>query len=199
MWSASGKKALEYLKGRGLAEKTIEKFNLGYSGNYYQDKKLFVPRGILIPCVVAGEVWYLKLRLAALPGGQKYTQVEGSRPKAIYNADALAGANMALFCEGEFDCMIATQEFGEVMPTVTLGSATNLPDLATWGPYLLPLRRVLITYDDDQAGDKGASTLAKLLGKRVKLAPLPRGTKDMNDFFLSGSDVLAWIAGYQVV
>lgn len=197
LWADKGKKALEYLKGRGIAEKTIEKFNLGYSTGYYENKKLYVPRGVLIPCVVAGEVWYLKLRLAALPGGQKYTQVEGSRPKAIYNADSLAGANMALFCEGEFDCMIAAQEFGEILPTVTLGSAQYLPDLATWGPFLLPLKIVMMTYDADGPGADGAAALGALVGERAKLAPLPEGVKDINDYYQAGGDLRAWIVEYK--
>jgi DNA primase len=193
LWAPSGKKALEYLKGRGLSESTIERFNLGYSANFYQDKKLFVPRGVLIPCTVAGEVWYLKIRLPVYTGGKKYTQVEGSRPAAIYNADNLAGANMALFCEGEFDCMIATQEFGEIIPTVTLGSATNRPDLATWGAYLLPLQVVMMTYDADEAGSEGSAALGALVGERAKLAPLPEGVKDINDYWKAGGDLRAWI------
>ena len=123
----------------------------------------------------------------------RYLGVKGNRPAAIYNADNLAGANMALFCEGEFDCMIANQVFKDLVPTVTLGSADNLPDLATWGPYLLPLRVVLTTYDTDQAGSKGATALANLVGYRAKLSPLPEGVKDINDYYLAGGDLRAWI------
>jgi DNA primase len=196
LWGESGNKALQYLKRRGLSDITIKNFYLGYSIGF-KLANLWVPRGVLIPCVVAGEIWYLKIRLPAKQGEQKYTLVTGSRPKAIYNADTLVGKYMALFCEGEFDCMIATQEFGEIIPTGTLGSATNMPDLATWGSYLLSLSVVLTSYDADDSGSKGAAALAHLVGQRAKLAPLPENIKDINDYFLTGGDLLEWVIGYQ--
>ncbi len=104
---------------------------------------------------------------------------------------------MALFCEGEFDAMIAAQEFGDVLPAATLGSATNLPDLATWGAYLAPLYVVLTTYDADAAGSAGAQALAALVGERARMAPLPEGVKDINDYFLAGGDLLKWVTEYQ--
>jgi hypothetical protein len=100
---------------------------------------------------------------------------------------------MALFCEGEFNCMIAHQEISEIIPTVTLGSATNHPDLATWGAHLFNLRLILNSYDQDQAGKKGAEALENLVGDRSKLLRLPEGVKDINDFHLLGGNLLDWI------
>lgn len=217
LWGPAGKKALKYLTGRGLSESTIRKFNLGYSGGFWF-QKWNVQAGVLIPCQVSGETWYLKI--SYLPGylvkchkcGQaaaarkpcpgcgnvsKYTQVGGSRPAVIYNADQLAGACQAVVCEGEFDCMIGEQEYGAVMPTITLGSATNRPDLATWGAYLLPVKMILLAYDADQAGESGAAALGELLGNRAHLANLPEGFKDLNDYHLGGGDLLAWVTDAQ--
>lgn len=190
-----GQKALEYLKGRGLTEKTINYFNLGYSTGQ-EIEGLWIPAGVVIPAVINKVVWYVKIRLPAKPGGQKYTGVKGSRPAAIYNGDNLEGADSALFCEGEFDCMIAYQELNDVIPAATMGSATNTPDLATWGPYLLPLKTIYSAYDHDKAGDSGAARLMELAGERVQLAPLPEGVKDINDYFKAGGDLWQWIRPY---
>lgn len=195
LWAPENGKALEYLHGRGLLDETIGRFRLGYSPGG-EIGRLFVPRGILIPCIAAGEVWYLKIRLPAKSGQQKYTCVKGSRTAAIFNADDLSGAQTALFVEGEFDAMIAWQGLAEMLACVTLGSATNLPDLATWGAHLIGLNLILAAYDGDPAGEQGVSKLA-LLSERVKLAPLPEGPwKDVNDYAQAGGDLWDWIMPY---
>lgn len=190
-----GLKALDYLKKRGLTEKTIDRFNLGYSTGR-TISGLWVPRGIVIPCKVGGQVWYLKIRLPAVNGGQKYTLVKGSRPAAIFNGNNLYGSDIALFCEGEFDCMVAHQELNDVLPAVTLGSATNAPDLATWGAYLRLIKIIYSAYDHDKAGDSGARRLMDLAGDRVKLAPLPDGYKDINEFYSAGGNLWEWLSPY---
>lgn len=182
---------------RGLLPGTIENFSLGFSEGFRYGNR-WVPRGILIPCSVGGVYWYLKLRLPVVKGGTKYLCVAGSRPAAIFNGDALRGQDNALFCEGEFDCMVATQEIGDVISTVTFGSATNRPDLATWGLHLLALRLILAAYDNDESGQSGSEALAEVAGEKVKLAPLPEGVKDINDLHLkNGAGALwRWIEPY---
>ena len=76
--SKVGVRAQEYLRSRGLKDETIERFNLGYSTGV-DIHGLWVPRGIVIPCVIAGKAWYfIKVRLASKPGEKKYTCVSGS-------------------------------------------------------------------------------------------------------------------------
>ncbi len=224
LWQPRYASALGYLKGRGLTEETIKRFRLGYCATgkaelYGREiAGMYIHRGIVIPCLIAGRIWYLKTRL--LPGvpylchackailsnpgacpkcgaQNKYLGVKGNRPAVIFNADALQQARMALFCEGEFDCMIANQAFGDMMPTVTFGAATNTPDLATFGHYLLPLQAILACYDSDEAGEKGVENLVDLAGYRVKLALLPEKWKDLTDFYLGGGDLVEWILIHQ--
>jgi hypothetical protein len=160
-----------------------------------------------------GEVWYLKVAL--LPGDlvkcqgcgeraparqacpkcgahNKYRGVKGNRTAAIFGADDLAGAPMALFVEGEFDAMIAWQELRDVIAVCTLGSAATRPDLATWGAYLLPVERIYAAYDADEAGQKGLAAL-KHLSERVRACPLPAGAKDINDYVLKGGELWPWL------
>ena len=192
LWEPGGQKALEYLKARGFGQNTIAEFNLGYSTGQNL-AGLWVPRGIVIPCIVSGAVWYLKVRLPA--GKQKYQCVKGSRTAAIFNADHLLDS-MALFCEGEFDCMIAHQQIFAEIPAATFGSATNLPDLATWGPYLWPVKTIFSAYDNDQQGESGTARLMELAGDCVKNIQMPEGVKDINDYYLKGGDLWELIEPY---
>jgi hypothetical protein len=199
LWGVEGARALEYLRRRGLQDETIRHFRLGYNptdhkagGHFWMD------RGIVLPCQTAGQLWYLKVRRAA--EDPKYRCMSGSRPDALFNGEDLPGQEIALFVEGEFDCMIAAQQLtydpnNYGIPAVTFGSATNLPDLATWGPYLLTLKDLLIAYDADPAGRRGAARLAGL-SDRVIDCPLPEGTKDINDYFLAGGDLWEWIQAF---
>lgn len=222
LWSERCKPVLDYLRGRGLRDETIKHFRLGYCSTGapdvygWQFGGLWVPRGIVIPGIAGGEVWYLKIRLVpGVPfvclkckkvcrqpgrcdcgGVNKYRGVKGNRPAAIFNGDdLLSGPGVALFVEGEMDCMTAWQDLGNIVSVVTMGSATNIPDLATWGTYLLRLRLVIACYDDDEQGEKGLANLIKMT-ELVKLAPLPIGNHDINDFVMAGGDLAQWFIPY---
>jgi DNA primase len=232
LWSKEGERALDYLYRRGLRETAIDNWLLGYSKGMEVhphpsaplplkgeglggEGRLYIPRGVIIPCMEADQVWYLKIAL--LPGDpvkcqgcgesaparspcprcgtvNKYRGVKGNRTAAIFGVDELRGSELALFVEGEFDAMIAWQELNDVIAVCTLGSATNSPDLATWGPYLVALERILAVYDDDQAGRAGLKALQEM-SERVEAVHLPPGAKDINDFVLHGGDLWTWLRG----
>ena len=214
LWEAEGAAAREYLNSRRLTDDTLRLWQVGFSpGARFGD--LWVPRGVLLPCLAGGEVWYLKVAL--LPGDpvrcqgcqekaparrtcphcgavNKYRGVRGNRTAALYGADELLGAWGALFVEGEFDTLIAWQELHDVIAVCTLGSAANLPDLATWGPYLLGLETILAVYDADEAGRKGLVALQELSSK-VQVCLPPDGAKDLNEFVQGGGELWPWLRG----
>jgi DNA primase len=202
LWSANGTRALDWLHKRGLKDETIKHFRLGYNPQDRRDKwtgeEIFIDRGITIPCFVRDALWYIKIRRPA--GEPKYRLVKGSKPVAVFNADMLdtqpVGGGLALFVEGEFDCMLAWQELGDLLPVATLGAAKYKPDLATWGRFFLGQRVTLICYDLDGPGRQGAESLAEL-SRYAMLAPLPEGPwKDVTDFHQAGGDLRAWIGEY---
>jgi DNA primase len=198
LWTAPGQRALEWLqKERGLQTETIKRFRLGYNpevqrpaasdwGNPADSReRLYIPRGIVIPCLAAGEIWYIKIRRPV--GDPKYIQVRGGRP-ALFGADDLKGWDLVLLTEGEFDAILAWQEIGDACGVATLGSATQGLDLAAWGRYFFPMRAVLAAYDLDEAGRRG---LAKLAGgtARIRSITVPRlraGDKDLSDYHQAG-------------
>jgi hypothetical protein len=148
-----------------------------------------VPCGITIPWFAADALWAVKVRRAQ--GTPKYQQIRGGNGNGLYGADGLARRKIALFCEGEFDALIAGQEAGTLVAPVTLSSAT-ITLSARWYAGLTHCHTVLVAYDRDAAGLKGAQSLLAL-SPRFKGIAVPQGN-DISDFHLGGGDVRGWIA-----
>ena len=193
LWSEVGEPALNYLTGRGLTTRTIRTARLGYvPGNFRQwcaIEGMDVPCGITIPWFAADALWAVKVRRAY--GTPKYQQIKGGNVNGLYGADGLANRDVALFCEGEFDALLARQEAGDLAAAVTLSSATAILS-SRWYAELTHCHTVLVAYDRDAAGEKGANRLLSL-SPRFRPIQVPQG-KDICEFYAQGGDLYAWIA-----
>ena len=208
LWEEIGEKAREYLHRRGLRDDTIKNYSLGYNledryepaeswgisnSEVGRQSKIWIPRGIVIPCVERENPWYLKIRRpVSTSSSPKYVKVKGSR-KGVFGVYSLRGADIALFTEGEFDAMLLEQEAGDMVGAATLGSAYDRLerlDLSVWGPHLIRLKYILTLYDNDVAGMRGAKALNEF-SARVFDARLPEmdNVKDVTDFCLAGEDL----------
>jgi len=198
LYTAQGEQALKYLHWRGLKDHIIRRYKLGYSTGKEKIKGLYIYHGITIPCEIAGDLWYVNVRLSKddprYEDG-KYRMVMGSKRKAIFNADRLEFADTCLITEGEFNAMIGEQELNTIIPVASVGSATHTPELVQWGPYFINKKLILAAYDDDKEGVRGSLNLRESFGERVKLTALPPG-KDLNDFYREGGDLFEWIDEY---
>jgi DNA primase len=123
-------------------------------------------------------------------GTPKYQQVRGGNTKGLYGADHLADHSAALFCEGEFDALLAAQEAGTLASVVTLSSATATLNVR-WYAELAHSHPILVAYDRDTAGTRGANRLLSL-SPRFHTIQIPHG-KDISDFFLHGGDIYGWL------
>jgi DNA primase len=197
LWMDAGAKARTWLNERGLTDETLRRWQIGYCpggpGEWRKMAGLSVPCGVVIPGIVGDSVWYVKVRRAT--GEPKYIQVKGSGP-ALFGADTVRGQTIAVFCEGEFDAMLTHQEARDLCGVLTLGSASDPLDVPAWAGYLLPIVRLLVAYDVDAAGDKGAAKLLSLTRRAQRLAvpKLREGDKDVTDFHKSGGNVREWLA-----
>ncbi len=152
---------------------------------------LRVPCGITIPWFTGETLWAVKVR--RLAGRIKYSQIAGGSSSGLYRGDTLEGAKAVLFCEGEFDTLVAHQEAEPLVSAVSLGSAgTSLSD--RWLIDLVTVPLILVAYDVDPAGLKGAARL-QALSDRVHTIQVPKG-KDITEFYKQSEegDVFTWLA-----
>lgn len=187
LWSANGERARQWLNARGLKDDTIKHFRLGL-----QFKK-GGSNAISMPCFVGGVLWYVKYRHAVKPGSHlpKYTTERGSKPQALFNGDAIRPGEPALLVEGEFDTMIAWQEFGDLLPCFTVGSATNKINLTAWGLHLIRPRFTLVLPDNDEAGERMAEAVVSVV-KEPRLTSLDTNDKDLTDYVTAGNSARSW-------
>lgn len=195
LWSEKGEQALAYLVGRGLEVSTIQAAHLGYIPGGCREWRTIagmnVPCGITIPWLTNGEeiLWEVKVRRAG--GFPKYVQIAGGSSGGLYHADVLKGAKAVLFCEGEFDTLLAHQEAESLVSAVTLGSAGNRLN-CRWLADLVSCPILLAAYDMDEAGEKGAARL-RSLSRRMRPVHVPWG-KDLTEFHQQDGDLYSWLA-----
>jgi hypothetical protein len=231
LWGAEGGEALAYLKDRrGLTDISIRMFRLGYNPqSVYRPLKewgletdadqtrLYLPAGIVIPCILNGSIRYITIRRQQNGDKSinKYHRVRGSKT-ALFGADFLAGAKVALFLEGELDTITAWQEAQthierKALGVATLGSGVVRLDLDIWGAYLAGVLKgsesiaptMLLAYDQDGKSNVGISNMLRL-SPYMRAVPVPKispDDKDVNDAHVSsgGTSIGLWISDLLVM
>ena len=142
-----------------------------------------IPRGIVLPWLLDGQLWQLKLRTNREQ--PKYLAISGGHP-CLFGADTLVPGEPAILAEGEFDAMLLWQEAGDLVGVATLGSC-NRGFSARALRYLLGCPRLLVAYDVDAEGDKGPERLGQLSPRMQRVRP-PVG-KDVTAFWQAGGRV----------
>ncbi len=191
LWTDKGLRAREWLNRRGLRDGTLQEWHIGYNPEEGNRHGLQLSRGIVIPLLaVDGRLWGINIR-RPVEGKDKYRAVAGSKKTAMLGR--LTGKTDVLMCEGEFDCMLAWQECGDLVDVATFGSNCVQP-ADHWLPFLQPYQHFLLAYDTDGAGNEGAA-LWEWTSRAVRLVlPLSEGEgKDICDFWKAGGDLHAWL------
>jgi DNA primase len=202
--------SLAYLTGstRGLTRATIDRFgifslpdykktkafllslsqgsleDLKRAGLAYDNGRLvFGQHRLLIPFTERGRILFLQGR--SLKGyGQKYQGLNGVSV-SLFNADTLEGmkpGDPVYICEGAFDAMILEQRGRR---------AVGIQGVHSFKPEWVDRFKgldVILALDNDEAGRAGAERLRQIFLERglgVKVLELPKGIKDITEFFLS--------------
>ncbi len=206
LWKPAGEAVLRYLtETRGLREETVRAWGLGYwpstswdkAALYGMDRKdIWLPQGLVIPGEVAGVMWYVKFRpTKAVQFAGKYYGIPGGCT-ALLGADRWELGKPLLLCEGEMDMLTAWQEAREFVNTATLGGAAKgrhgqALDLGRWTAALMRADRILVAFDNDEAGEKAAGTFAAF-SSRCEQVNVPYGS-DINEFHTRGGKVRGWV------
>ena len=211
--------AQEYLaKERGLSPETWRAFRLGYNPtNLYDDparwgltgKKIWLPRGIVIPGFWQKEPSYIKIR-RPLPGQALerslglWTPADGlpdvkfGGPRGgvacLFRLEMLGHYPVLVLTEGEWDAMLLWEYCPDLCDVGTLGGAStrlDTLDLSLLTRYLA----VLVIHDDDKAGEQGRQYVAELHTRFPRVQAIQPPAHDLTDFWKAGGDLRAWLAG----
>ena len=155
-----------YLENRGLSQASIEKYKIGWNGS-----------AIIIPVGQFNK--YRKDPDNDSTDVPKYWYEKGHKA-TLFNSEVLDSAYSVIICEGEFDCILLNQ-YGFPAVTSTGGAGTFLDE---WTELFLN-KTVYICMDNDKAGRTAAVNLLFMFPK-AKLIVLPRGHKDVTEFYMAG-------------
>lgn len=203
--------ALAYLRGRGLTDDTIRAHHLGWNPKDYfrprqawgmpaekkpngQWRHLRLAMGWVIPTIVEGMVWRLKIRqtpeeLRRNPEAAKYLQVPGGCQRTwIIRPES----RVFVLVETEFDALLVVQAAGDLVGAVPLGSASARPDKDAL-PVLREASLLVNALDSDEAGGKNVwQWWAAQFPRNHERCPIPEG-KDIGDYVAAGHDLRAWV------
>jgi len=200
IWDHPG--VLEFLAGRGIKEKTIVAYGLGWNsgkggrdlyrtreswgletiiGENGKPRRLWLPVGLVIPGFsVSGEIIKLRIRRPdplQFAKGVRYCFVPGGvTVSTVYHPDRSAH----VVVESDLDGLLVDQEAGDLVGTAVLGSASVKPDKYA-AEVLRRSLHILGALDNDKAG-AGAWPWWKENFKEAVRWPVPAG-KDPGEFW----------------
>lgn len=207
--------ALAYLAGRGILEHTISDFALGWNPGKKgwglfktreswglspeknektgKAKPLWLPVGWVIPYLVDGEVVRLKIRQPdGATFGPRYYVAPGSSAAIMVIAPKRPGhRDVYVIVEAELDAILLSQEAGDLVGMVALGSASTRPDKAA-AAKLSKAAHILNALDADGAGAKESWKWWQAHFPDQVRWPVPEG-KDPGEAWQKGVDLREWI------
>jgi len=191
--------AMEWLQNRGISKEMVSHFRLGLARSRVNDPS--APNGFRhLPSITIpiqsdqeGLQFYQKKRIAPwtekadLPDGAPRWQQYGI-PAIVYTTHSPKDPLQTWLCEGEWDAILmgwlvrnsSAGDFIQVA-TFTCGAGSFPP-----GEQLAKLSgEVIVFYDLDDPGEKGAKKVQERLGDRCKIARTPGPDKDSSGWDIS--------------
>jgi len=200
------KESIKYLTGqsRGLSEEIVKQFRLFNIKDYqatsehlkkqFTDKQLksaglvgdkgnliFYKHKIIIPFIADDRVVFMQGRRTD-DEQPKYMHISKTLP--LFNIDILKGleqGDKVYICEGVFDAIMLTQKGFK---------AVGILGVNNFKVEMIELFNgldVVLAFDNDEAGQRGTQSVAKLFllnGQQVSQKKLPKGCKDITNYFI---------------
>jgi len=154
-------------------------------------RKIHLLQGIVFPWQVGSEVWKVTFRREGknIPKEERYRPIAGGG-KPLYQLNGLRPNAAAMLVEGELDALSVTQEAGDLLAVVAIGSTAG-GRLERWIGRLALCSIVLVAFDADPAGDKASAWWRQALGPQAKRwRPY---WDDSSAMLQSGVDLRTWI------
>ncbi len=163
--------ALQWLLDRGLTEQTIAEFKVAAEGDV-----------VVLPYLRDGE--FVNAKRRSITDKKRMWQEKDAEPCLFGWHLIEPTCRVVAITEGEFDAMVLHQA-GIPAMSVNQGAGNHQWIESDWS-RLERFSEILICFDDDEAGRKGAREVATRLGlDRCRLVTFP-DSKDANDALLAG-------------
>lgn len=204
-----------YLRNRGISDRVSKLAKLGWIPRNPGDKRTgkVVGQGLIsIPYFgPASKSEPVMVKLRTVPpesaGSIRYSQIKGGT-QILYAPIGLRKDKTALVVGGEIDCLSVVQsaidweldkgdwEACGICPFSVPSGEGNWKD--TFSKQLEEFEEVVVCFDNDEAGEIGASKAVESIGVyRCKVGHWPEGYKDGNEAYQAGS--LDWTAVETIV
>jgi hypothetical protein len=146
-----------FLAKRGIGIDARHHFYLGWDGNriafpYWDDEAR-----------KQGKVTAIKYRDRS---GAK--SMEAGSKRSIYNVEEIRGVASVVICEGETDTMLAWSLLRERGVCGIPGASVSRSQWEVWALDFLWASDIVVAYDADEAGDKGAALAVEVLGDKAR-------------------------------
>lgn len=178
------KAALAYVTmTRGLSIETVKAFKIGLEIDRNGVHWLTIPhyeKGMLI-----------NIKSRSLPPAEKtFRRVKDCR-SVLFNSDCLNSETSTVYlCEGEIDALTLVDKGEKAVVATTTGAGSFDP---AWIDQLKDVQKIIIVYDPDEPGQKGAREVARRLGyDRCFNVVLP-DHQDVNEYFMAGNTIADFI------
>lgn len=157
----------DYPQKRGLSDKTINRFGLGFIANWKHPKAPKAPASPRLIIPTSSESYLARDTRENIPENQKpYSKSKVGHTK-IFNQKALQEAKTCIFVvEGELDALSIIEVGGEA---VALGSTANTKAFIELLKADRPKQPLIIALDNDIAGEKASEELEYALN-RLKIS-----------------------------
>jgi len=206
----SGAEARRFLHDRGLSGRTVKMACLGWnlkdvyrareawglpsvrSEKTGKPKKLWLPKGLVIPYQANGQVVRLRIRRPGSDHLGRYIIISGgaTRPLILPCKDRVKGMTWVIL-ESELDALLVYQEAGDLVGVIGLGSAQIRPDVETH-KNLAEAEIILLALDSDEAGVRESWRFWAKTYRQFKRWPCIEG-KDPGEMHQAGVNVRLWI------
>ena len=206
LWEPEGEAVRRWLHRRGLSEEVLRANRIGADpGAGALPRAEGLPRGgpgAVFPVIDgAGAVTYFQLRYLQAKAGKYQNPREGrfgANPRLAVVATLQGAADgPVLVCEGMPDALTAAQAGYRAAAVLGVGVPDARVAEALVAAY--PTEALIVAFDGDVAGDRGAIRLGELLaaagaGRRVRRLAVPEGVaedpkdRDLNTWAVVGGD-----------
>ncbi len=199
--------ALDYLRGRGLTDKTIHAYGLGYNpaGRWSERAKwgiardeskdarypdhIWLPQGIVIPQRVDGVLWKIEIRQDNPATPEKRYKTVTNSANVLAGADSLQPGKPFMLVEGPLDWLCVAQAASDLCGVGRVG--TSGARRVRWLTRLALASVVLVALDADAPGDTASKYWLDALPNARRWRPYYADPAQMAQ---DGADVRGWVA-----